>query len=169
MIKDTDSQKQDQRNLDIVAAAQKPAGQLPPALQLSVAQLMEVERMAAQGMNLAQIAKRLRIEPTIFEIIAERNSELHKAYDEGVARGQDQVTGALLREATAGNVPAARLYLERIGGPQWRPPAAQPAVVVTAPGISVDAAGSIAQALERQRELLSEPIDAEYVELKRED
>lgn len=169
MFKDTDSQKQDQRTLDIVAAGQKPVGELPPALKLSIAQLMETERMAAQGMNLAQIGKRLRIDAPIWEIIAERNPELHKAYDEGVARGADQVSQALLREATAGNPPMVRYYLERLGGPQFKPPAAQPAVVVAAPGISVDAAGSIAKALERQRQLLSEPIDAEYVELKRED
>src|SRR5690348_2241193 len=62
---------------------------IPPAAMLSIPQLLEVERLAFGGMNLNQIAKRLRIRDDVWEQIIKHNASVREAFEEGYTRFQE--------------------------------------------------------------------------------
>lgn len=152
------SLKKDLRVLNRVAPA--PGTPTSPAAKLTVAQLYEVERMAAQGMSLAQIGVRLRIPDAVWQQYLENNPDVAEAYRAGAVRGIDVASQAIFKGAENGDIAAARYYLDRLGGPQFAPRPTGPAVVVQTGSVRIDPQ-SVSDAMERQRKLL----DGEYEEL----
>lgn len=151
------------KDLKLLERVAPPPGTLPmPAASLNVSQLYEVERMAAQGMNLAQIGIRLRIPADVWAQYIAQNAQLDEAYQAGLARGVDIASGTILRGAEAGDIGAARYYLDRLGGPQFKPPQQQqgPSVVVQTGAVLVQP-GSVSAAMEKQRAVL----DVQFEEL----
>lgn len=132
------------------------------AAKLSTIQLYEIERMAMQGMNLAQIAVRLHIPSETWKLIIQANPAVREAYEAGAVRGVDEVSRALVAAATTGDVGAQRYYLDRLGGPQWKPPAATPTVVIHSGAATVVDVAEVENQFERQKALLDGAFDAEY-------
>ena len=110
----------------------------PHAARLEPYQIMEIERMASQGMSLDQIGARLRIKPDVWDYLIEINPEIANAYRNGAVRGIDLITAAAFRAAQ--NDPGMmRFYLERLAGPQFSKKQEDPAVIVqTGPIVQID-------------------------------
>jgi hypothetical protein len=141
----------------------------PPALaELSVWQTCEVERMARQGLNLETIATLLGFDWEVWLAMIKLNPAINQAFRYGAARGADRVSGALLRNAVGGDPASVKYYLDRFGGPQFKPASQAPAVVVhTGPTLNINEA-DLAARIERQRSLnphlLAARADAAVVE-----
>ena len=126
----------------------------PHIARLEPFQIMEIERMAAQGMSLDQIGARLRFKPDVWEMLIEINPEVANAFRSGRVRGIDLVSQAAFRTAQAGDPGMGRFYLERLGGPQFSKKADGPAVIVqTGPVVHIDQ-DAMAARFERQRKLV---------------
>jgi hypothetical protein len=150
------------RDLKLLASVGAPPGTpVSPLARLSVAQLYEVERMAAQGMNLAQIGVRLRVPEDVWHQYIAMNPDLKEAYEAGAVRGVDVASASVLRAAEAGDIQAARYYLDRLGGPQFAPKNTGPSVVVQTNSVNIDPV-SATRAIEHQRMLL----DGDYQDVE---
>jgi hypothetical protein len=126
----------------------------PHIARLEPFHIMEIERMAAQGMSLEQIGLRLRFNPETWDYMIEINPEIANGFRTGQTRGIDLITGAALRGATNGEASLIRFYLERLGGPQFSKKADGPAVIVqTGPIVQIDQ-DAMAARFERQRKLV---------------
>lgn len=139
---------------------------IPFSAHLSITQLFQIERMASQGMNLQQISIRLRIPNDTFTQIIRNNPKVREAYESGAARGVDDITGALSTAAKHGDVGAMRYYLDRLGGPQFKPPAHNPAVVILPTTSATVDLGAVEDAFAMQRKLLDDWDDAHTIEYK---
>jgi hypothetical protein len=127
---------------------------VPHIARLEPFQVLEIERMAAQGMSLDQIGSRLRYPADVWTKLIQINPEVADAYRMGATRGVDTVTKAALKGAGAGDASLIRFYLERLGGPQFRKAPDGPSVVVnTGPVVHIDQ-DAIAARFERQRKLV---------------
>ena len=125
-----------------------------PSARLSLPQLFEIERMSAQGMRLDEIAQRLAIPLDVFEVCMQGSTQIRDAYLAGQARGKDIMSGTIFKAGQSGDVGAAKFWLERVGGEQWKPKPAGPAVVVhTGPMVQLDMV-DIDRRLARQSALL---------------
>jgi hypothetical protein len=125
----------------------------PHAARLSPYQVMEIERMASQGMSLDQIGVRLRFAPDVWEFIIEINPEVANAYRSGATRGIDLITAAAFKAAQS-DPSMMRFYLERLAGPQFSKKQEGPAVIVqTGPVVHIDQ-DAMAARFERQRKLV---------------
>ena len=143
--------REDQKRL---AKAPADDSQTPHIARLVPYQIMEIERMAAQGMSLDQIGARLRFAPDVWETITQINPEVANAFRSGTTRGVDLITAAGLRGAQNGEASLIRFYLERLGGPQFSRKADGPAVVVnTGPVVHIDQ-DAMERRFERQRQLV---------------
>lgn len=154
--------KDAKRDLQTLKSAAETGTECAPANKLTFDQLWEIERMAAQGMNLLQIGTRLHIPIPIWEGMCQANAQVAEAYQAGLARGVDLASGAIFHGFKNGDIGAAKYYLDRLGGPQFVPPKSQqPAVIVqTGSVVQIDTAAHDA-ALDRQRELIAESLDLE--------
>lgn len=138
----------------VARAAEVGRSREQPSARLSMPQLFEIERMSAQGMRLDEIAVRLAIPLDVFETCMQGSTQIRDAYLAGQARGKDIMSGTIFKAGTAGDVGAAKFWLERVGGEQWKPKATGPAVVVnTGPMIQLDM-DDIDRRLARQSALL---------------
>lgn len=77
-----------------------------------------VERMAAQGMTLRQIAALFGVSATAIETRRELLAVLESAVDRGKALGIKRVSECLLEQASNGNIIAGIFYLKAVAG--WR-------------------------------------------------
>lgn len=153
--------KQDLRYLE----AHSPPAEQPvaPSAWLSVAQLWEVERMASQGMSLAQIGVRLRFSDDVWADYIAHNPQVQEAYTSGAVRGVDEISATLYSTAKGGEVSAMRYYLDRLGGPQFAPPkpSAPTVIVQNGTAVTIDQR-SVPDAFDKQQALLeSEAVDLE--------
>lgn len=136
----------------------------PAIARLEPSQVFEIERMAAQGLNLDTIATRLGYVLDTWYAIVSVNPEVEQAYRAGAARGADWVSSAALANARAGDTSMQKYYLDRFGGPQFRPAQHGPAVIVTTgPLVQIDQ-DAMARRFERQRLLLDGVIDVDATE-----
>lgn len=142
------------RDLKLLNDKSAPAGREPPALaELTVWQTLEVERMAMIGLNLETIAMRLGFDFDVWLAMIKANPAIDKAYRSGAAIGQDRAATGLFKNVQGGDIAAQKYYLDRFGGPQFRPAQQGPAVVVqTGPLIQLDTEGMRLR-FERQRQL----------------
>lgn len=147
----TGTVRKDLRSLDKAGA--KPGTPVSPLARLSVSQLYEVERMAAQGMNLAQIGVRLRVSEDVWQQYIAYNPDLVEAFQAGAVRGVDVASKSMFGAVEKGDVGAARYYLDRLGGPQFAPKPQGPAVVVNNGTVNINP-DSVSDAMDRQRKLL---------------
>jgi hypothetical protein len=131
----------------------------PHIARLEPFQIMEIERMAAQGMNLDQIGTRLRFPLDVWSYMIEINPEIADAYRSGAVRGIDLVSQAAFRVAQAGDPGMSRFWLERLGGPQFNRKPDGPAVIVqTGPIVHIDQ-DAMDRRFERQRALIDGTAD----------
>lgn len=130
-----------------------PGAEAPAVAHLTGIQLYEVERMAAQGMLLDQIAARLAIPADVFEAISQANPAVREAYAAGIARGQDVATRALFKNVREGDPGSIRYYLERLGGPQFRKQEGPAVVINNGPMVQIDQA-DMTRRFDRQAALL---------------
>ena len=138
----------------VARAAEVGRSREQPSARLSLPQLFEIERMAAQGMRLDRIAQRLAIPLDVFEVCMQGSTQIRDAYIAGQARGEDIASGTIFTQMKAGDVGASKYWLDRVGGEQWKPKPAGPAVVVhTGPMVQLDMV-DIDRRLARQSALL---------------
>jgi hypothetical protein len=143
--------REDQKRL---AKAPKDDSMTPHMARLEPFQVLEIERMASQGMSLSQIGARLRYSPDLWDMMIKVNPEIANAYRAGAVRGVDIVTQAAFQGAQSGDSGLIKFYLERLGGSQFRKAPDGPAVVVnTGPVVQIDQE-DIARRFERQRKLV---------------
>ena len=74
--------------------------------------LPQIERMAAQGLEVTQIAARLQLPPQALIDAAVRFSDVAAAFTGGTARGADEMSASVYAAGLAGNVAAASLLLK---------------------------------------------------------
>lgn len=155
-------QKADLKALDrITYSAHAP---VPRGVFLSVLQLAEVEEMAGQGMNIAQIGEALRFEPDYWRQVVALNPNVARVYRAGVSDLRRKITRKLVDLVDAGDGPTTRFMAERIGGPQFAPPRIK-VETSTAPSAppAIDLDASVDSAFAEQRRHLNESIaDADY-------
>jgi hypothetical protein len=140
---------------DLKTLAKSPAddSMTPHIARLEPYQVFEIERMASQGLNLDTIAARLGIPLDVWSKMIAMSPEIADAYRAGSARGQDVISRAAYKGAEAGDASLIKYYLDRFGGPQFRP-AQQPAVVINSgPMIQLDEA-AMDRRFARQRALI---------------
>jgi len=148
----------DQRRL---AKAPADDSMTPHIARLEPFQIMEIERMASQGMNLDQIGTRLRFPIDVWSYMIEINPEIADAFRTGQTRGIDLISQSAFRAAQT-DPPTARWYLERLGGPQFSKKPDGPAVIVqTGPIVQIDQ-DAMDVRWDRQRKL----VDGTAEELK---
>ena len=82
--------------------------------------LVDVERMASQGLTKTQIAHCLGISGATFRVKQHEYPALPAAIKMGAAKGIKQVTNALFEAAMKGNVVASIFYLKNRAHEQWR-------------------------------------------------
>jgi hypothetical protein len=152
--------KTDLKTLQNLAPVQ--GSPVAPSAWLSTNQLYEIERMAAQGMSLAQIGVRMRFTDAVWADYIRHNSDVHTAYQAGAVRGVDEMSGRLYANGLAGDTGAIRYYLDRLGGTQFAPPkpAAPTIVVQNGTSVTIDQ-GSVPAAFDRQQALLEMEAEAE--------
>jgi hypothetical protein len=126
----------------------------PHIARLEPFQLLEVERMAGQGMDMEQIGARLRYPPDVWAMLIQVNPEIAQAVRAGKAFGMDKVTQAGLKGAIAGDASLIKWYAGLHGGPQFQRKPDGPAVVIS-PGslVQIDY-DRLAARFERQRQLI---------------
>lgn len=86
-----------------------------PAIQLDAA---EIERLAAQGLRMEEIAASLGIGVTTLYAKKAKYAEFREAVNRGRAAGVTEVTNALMTLVREGNPTAIVFYLKARGG--WR-------------------------------------------------
>lgn len=146
---------------DLKRLAKSPAddSMTPHLARLEPFQIFEIERMASQGLNLETIATRLGYEFDVWLALIGANPEIDRAYRTGAARGADLVSSAGLANARAGDASMIKYYLDRFGGPQFRPAQSGPTVVIhTGPTANIDQ-DRMTLRFERQRALMDGTID----------
>jgi hypothetical protein len=155
MIEYDATQKRDLRFLNKRAPAK--GTPIPPAASLTMPQLYEIERMANEGLNLAQIGRRLHFKEDVWEQVILHNPSVKEAYIEGMTRLQEQGCKALTDGVKRGEVALLRLAADRgMLGPQWEPKNKPLVVETRGPMVAVDVVASVETAFERQRQLLLE-------------
>lgn len=125
----------------------------PACARLAPFQILEIERMASQGLNLETIAARLMIPLDVWNVMMRLSPEIADAYKAGASRGADWVSEAALAGARGGEASLIKYYLDRFGGPQFKPKQDAPIIIQTGPMIEIDADG-MAQRFQRQRALI---------------
>ncbi len=125
----------------------------PHLARLAPSQILDIERMSAQGLNLDTIGVRLGFPADVWNTLIGMNPEIATAFRTGAARGQDWVSEAALRAARNGDASMMKYYLDRFGGPQFRPNDA-PSVVINAGPLAVIDQDAMARRFERQRALI---------------
>jgi hypothetical protein len=147
------------RDLKQIAKAPADDAMTPHIARLEPFQVFEIERMASQGLNLETIAARLGIDLDTWNKMIQVNPEIASAYKTGAALGQDIVSKAGLQGARNGDASLIKYYLDRFGGPQFRPQQQGPAVVIqTGPMVQIDQE-AMARRFERQRALIDGTCD----------
>lgn len=148
---------------DLRQLAKSPAddSMTPHIARLEPVQVFEIERMASQGLNLETIAARLGISLDVWNKMIQVNPEIAEAYRAGSARGQDVISQAAFKGARAGDASLIKYYLDRFGGPQFRPQQNGPSVVINTGPMAVIDQEAMAARFARQRAL----VDGTAVEL----
>ena len=130
---------------------------IPPAATLTMPQLFEVERMANEGLNLAQIGKRLHFRDDVWDLVVKHNVSVKEAFTDGFTRFQEQALKAMTDAIKAGDTSLLRLAADRgMLGPQWEPKNKPLVVATSGPAVQIDVVSSVESAFERQRQLLIE-------------
>jgi hypothetical protein len=130
----------------------------PHIARLAPFQIMEIERMAAQGMNLDQIGARLRFPLDVWSYMIEINPEVADAFRTGQTRGIDLISQAAFKAAQT-DPATSRWYLERLAGPQFSKRPDGPAVIVqTGPVVHIDQ-DAMDKRWDRQRSLIDGTAD----------
>lgn len=125
----------------------------PACAYLLPTQILDIERMAGQGMNLDTIGARLNIAPDVWDALLRLSPEIADAYRAGAARLVDIASAAAVKGVQAGEPSLIKYILDRFGGPQFRPKQ-EPAIIVQAgPVIEIDGE-AMAQRFARQRALI---------------
>lgn len=147
------------KDLKILAKSPVDDSMTPALCRLEPYQIFEIERMASQGLNLETIAARLGYEFDVWLALIKANPEIDRAFRAGAARGVDWVSSAGLANARAGDASMIKYYLDRFGGPQFRPAQQGPAVVIhNGPVANIDQ-DRMTLRFERQRALIDGTID----------
>lgn len=143
--------QQDMRRLNKKSPADD--SMTPHIARLEPFQILEIERMSAQGLNLDTIGIRLGIAGDVWNALIGVNPEVADAFRAGAARGQDWVSKQALAGARAGDASLIKYYLDRFGGPQFKPDQAPNVVIHTGPMAVIDQ-GLMARRFERQGALI---------------
>lgn len=88
-----------------------------PRKTLTKEQTAQVEALAA-FLTVAQMADYFGMAQSTFHALMKRNRKVYEAYARGRARAIGNVARGLIKQANAGNVQAAKFYLETQAG--WR-------------------------------------------------
>jgi hypothetical protein len=132
----------------------------PTTRALTNYEIMQVQCWASFGISNEIIAVLLGMEPADFWYAAENDPRINHAIKMGQARGVETMAGVLFRSGANGEMTAVRFWLERLGGPQFRPArVAGPQVVIhNGPVVHIDQ-DAMAARFERQRKLVDGTAD----------
>lgn len=89
-------------------------------ITLTTGQIREVERMAGMGLNLQQISNIIGISDRTLRRLRQGNEVLSAAISRGQAMATLSVATALYNKGLEGHVGAAKFWLSRRGGDEWR-------------------------------------------------
>lgn len=137
-----------------------PAGSVPT--HQFTGMLVDIERMAAQGLRGQVIAYRLGVEVPVLELAAREYLDVRLALMGGAARGADELSAIAYQAGVSGDLESARWLLQTRHG--FEAPKSMPAVQVNVGGpvaptpLVVDRAADLAR---RQMEALSWSRDEE--------
>lgn len=143
--------QRDLRKLDKNAPAE--GAHVPGIARLMPVQIFEIERMSRQGLNLDTIGIRLGFPNDVWNELIRVNPEVADAFRAGAALGQDLISDAAFRGARAGDASLIKYYLDRFGGPQFRP-TQQPSVVIQTGARAVIDVDAMSARFDRQRALI---------------
>ncbi len=133
--------------------------QVPPSARLTMAQMAEIERLAALRLNLFQIGVQLRIERDTWAETVRCNPQVAQVYTMGAVRAVIEHSEVARELALEDRDPGmVKLWLQQHGGPQWSPKArvvvARDDGPVDGLDDGVDVTESVNSSAEEQRELL---------------
>jgi hypothetical protein len=127
---------------------------------LRTSDLLRIEAWAMQGLSADNIAVLLAMSPMTFHELTEADPRVRESMLYGRTKGIEAVSQSLFGSAISGkDAGAARWWLERLGGGEFRPPKAVPVIIVEAakpnPAKELECADRIDRMMQRQRLLVS--------------